>query len=245
MTEYYKEILTKIKESKFWNILMSKHDVLLMHIIGSNLTGLLDEKSDLDILVICSDISQNHWEDVYRFDYKGCPVHLCYHQISSYLQVTPCIQLNQLHGVTCQYLKKDHFIYIKPGCEKLVDKLLEMQKELSIVGCNYFIYCGKDLIHEWMNTQLLDDSKYCKWLHHILLCWDILENANTDVSFLTRIKRIKYTGISEEDRSRCIEKLKYVSDYLTTLNIEETRKNMTVYNQEINDYYLSIKENIE
>lgn len=214
------DFITELKQTDYWRMLFNKHDVVMIHLIGSYLTCLTDDKSDIDLLLLCADMPPNSRDNLLKFKYKDKSVHICYHSLHSYIYHTANLHLSKLCGVQCQFLhdRPESIVYIRDGHEMGLDYLLSIKSEVSNVSSNILLYCAKHIVEGALENGLSSEYR-TKWLHHMVMCYNIVSGTEIDRHFLTRLKRIRTDGITSEDERLLWTLLKEIWQYINTLDI--------------------------
>lgn len=216
------DFINDLKKSKYWSMLLNRHNVIMVHLIGSQLTKVLDDQSDIDLLFLCTDCSMQKWENFYSFDYKGVPVHICWHNINSYIYHDNLqLNLNKISGLTCSFIDNipEHIIYLRDGYDNGLNYLLSVKNEVSSVASNIVLYCGKKLMDSILKEGLLPDYQN-KWLHHLVMCYNIAHHEELDKTYLLNLKRITEQELSNEVKNKFIIHLEQIRNYVDSLDIE-------------------------
>lgn len=208
-----KDFINAFKKTSYYQNLIDTYEVLGIFLLGSMSTGIIDERSDYDIMVVTL---HDSFEDSSRYEhlmYKGKKVHWyrnsikdSYNPIHNSLKVLCPIQLRNL----CE----DLVIYENP---KYLDKLqiiYKMKNELSNLGVYRLFEIRKDYVEEILRAGKILEEHHSKYLYHLCLASYYLLDEEPDKDFLRILKRIRWQPVPDDYKQLAVERLKIYKNYI-------------------------------
>jgi len=205
-------IMKEFVESGFFNLLFGKHDVIMIYLSGSNLTGLTDERSDFDIVVITQDDSDSDHSDLFIMYNDLQKIHWYNRSIEKF--VDDGILFRSVGAVEFSQISNDFILYKNHNYLDKIETLKAQKDNICKIGC-FDLYNGLiDKINSILLNNSVESEDKTKFLYQLCYasCW--LNNEPQDAEKLKDIKRIVWTDISEEEEVWLITKLQALQDYM-------------------------------
>lgn len=230
------QLIVDFKNSKYWNLLFEKYKVLMIQVVGSQLTGYVDERSDLDLIVICED-SPIEEEPLIRLRYDGHSIHWCYKNYKYAFTFDGKTRLNQLDIMSRYYLTMDKILYVDDKFKPASDFLVENKDIMSKLAAKVFALRFDELINNVLNSNC-DKKHYTKWLSHLMMCYGVLTDTQIDYDLLMAIKRIRWSPTTEEQRVKCCEILRALQSLVANDDIDALTSELEHYSRLCCNKYL-------
>lgn len=221
-----KEFIESLKNSRFFSLLFDRPEVILVTLCGSRVTGVTDWHSDYDITVLTTSVDCE--KSVYRLKYQNHDVHWYYQNINDfvYIDQNNIATMNFLCPFLLGLLSEDYVIYKNPKYEAVINYIFSIkQKLLEIGGVGFYNKCA-NIVNPIIRDGEIEEKRYTKFIGHLVLISDILNDREVDEELVLAGKRIKYKQITNEQEQAIIEKFKSLKNYVENnpINVEELQK---------------------
>jgi hypothetical protein len=233
----FEQFVLDFKNSKYWNLLFDKYKVLMVQVIGSQLTEYIDDRSDIDIMVICENSPLEQEESIIRLKYEGHSVHWYYRNYKNYFDLSCKKGLTHIHANTLQYLTQDKILYVDDKFKPALEFLLENKNEISKIAAKRFTIIFNKHIADTLENNL-SEAYYTKWLSHLMICYSVLTNMQIDYDLLMAIKRIRWLPTTEEQRTQCCEILRELRVLIEGEDINALTNELKCYSNIISNLIL-------
>lgn len=213
------EFILRFKNSRFFNLLFDKPEVVLIALCGSRITGVTDEHSDYDITILTT--NENCKESDYRLRYNDHDVHWYYHNINHFIYTDQSLPaMNFLCPFLLGLVNESYLIYQNPKYKNVIKYIFSIKNELCEIG-------GRSLYQKCLNfTQVpieagkINKKYYTKFWGHLILISDILNNIEINKELVLAGKRIRYKKISDQQEKLIIEKIKQLKNHILNVPID-------------------------
>lgn len=188
----------------FKDYIIRDSNALAVFLVGSNQTGTTRERSDYDIMVFTNE-SADVSKPTYKMIYGGHGLHWFYKSAYLLKSVDDVIHLKPLlisYLLSLYYIKPEHLLYVADNdtARTFANNLLKQGKDISLTLCD--LYC------KWMQQNGrfeavikpdfdLSRLSKCSWFKYFAPA--IMNNEDIDLGLITRMKSIRYNGLSETD----------------------------------------------
>lgn len=206
------EFITEFNNSKFLNFILeeSPYTVKFIYITGSRLVGIIDDRSDYDI--ICVTEGENvRKESEYFIKYEDKMVHWIYISHDRFFQEEThyweYIGQNILKNLT-----EEHLLYVNDRFKEDVDKFIENKELLSFNGRRKLIKHFKNYIENIIEDGYIKEERYSKMLYHLCLTYYYENNIELEIEFLKELKRIRWQPVQEQYKIQCFEIIKWLKE---------------------------------
>ena len=205
-------VMKEFVESAFFNLLFGNHDVIMIYLSGSRLTGLTDEKSDFDIIVVTQDDSDNDNSDLFITYNDLQKIHWYNRSVEKFIDNG--LLLRSVGDIYFNQITDDFILYSNPNYLDKIETFKAQKNNICKVGCFDLYNAFLDKINSILLSNSVEFENKTKFLYHLCYasCW--LNNEPQDVEKLKDIKRIVWTDISEEEEVWLITKLQALQDYM-------------------------------
>lgn len=186
-----KQFIEELKTCSFFSYLFREDDIICIYLGGSRSNGIIDDKSDYDIVVLTlSDPEQE--ECMFSMTYKGRSVHWYYRSL---YEITNRSRNNTIlspfSGINLTRIE-DHVIYINNKYKKYYDWIIQNKRDLVVYNCWEFVLTNPTFINVCSKKKVTSED-YNKYLYHMCNCKYIILSEEPDIDFLVKLKRIRYT----------------------------------------------------
>lgn len=210
--KFYK-IIEELKLSPVFNYLL-EHDPELIFITGSLSQEILDEYSDLDLVIITKNSEQNP----YSLKYKDTISIHWFSRPQEFLQGKFLAKktLDLVGGAQLWNLSEKHIVYSKEHIN--IKEVIRQARASSMLYIERFISEMSEFLKEVLLEGLEKESSKTKFLYH--LCWisHVIEETPINKEMCSEIKRIRYTPISSQAQDYCFSRLTFLENYLKKQN---------------------------
>jgi hypothetical protein len=206
------EFITEFNNSKFLNFILeeSPHPVKFIYITGSRLVGIIDDRSDYDIICVIEGENVRK-ESEYFIKYEDKLVHWIYISHDRFFQEEThyweYIGQNILKNLT-----EEHLLYVNDRFKEDVDKFIENKELLSFNGRRKLIKHFKNYIENIIEDGYIKEERYSKMLYHLCLTYYYENNIELEIEFLKELKRIRWQPVQEQYKIQCFEIIKWLKE---------------------------------
>ena len=211
-----KEFIKAFKNTIYYKELFNvSTEILGIFLLGSRATGIIDEYSDYDIVILTLD---GDYIDASKYEYlryHGHKVHWYYQPIAGLFQKKfEDNQLMILCPVQLKHLSPDLTLYENPKYFELLSSLYKIKDKVSTIGVYQLFNKKQNYIESILCKEEILETSYSKFLYHLCLASYQLLGDSPDKAFLKTLKRIKWTPIPEDDKILAIQRLKLSKNYI-------------------------------
>lgn len=213
MDKKYQDILIKLMNSSVKRYLFKEeYEILYIQVVGSILTGLSSELSDIDMIAICKNSPINE-ESPIALEYEGVHIHWHFINYRAFFFYTfefgiRSSYMHQLHWLTPEFC-----VFVHPDFQNNLNFLL-LEKDKFIKPCLMrFLYCQRNYLKELVRDGLIP-SNSGKMIYHFLSCYSILEDEELDYNLTQKIKRICHQWPSEKALDYAYERVQKLISYI-------------------------------
>ena len=217
------EFIEELKNSSYYKLLFQYPTVVMIMISGSRVLDtqeILHEDSDIDIVVIVdSDENFSVYELNKYLIYKGVKVHWYYESLNQFQNILPsdfkCKNraLRANGALQFSYIQDKYIIYRNEEYKEIIDNLIKEKDKIALKGLDLLYKLEKDYIDEILQNNTVKEIHYSKILGHLCLASYWLQKETPNWGLIKHLKRIRYDGISEEEKVQCIDRLKVFKQY--------------------------------
>lgn len=218
------EFIEELKNSSYYKLLFKYPTVVMIIISGSRVLDtpeVLHDDSDIDIDILL-DLKENI--DIYEIDkyllYKNVKVHWYYKNLKDFqtLNFDKDRVLCGMAAVEFAYIQDKYIIYRNGEYKEVIDNLIRDKDKLALRGCSFLYKLEKDYIDEILQNSTVKEIHYSKILGHLCLASYWLQKETPNWGLIKHLKRIRYDGVSEEEKVQCIDRLKIFKQYFENKN---------------------------
>ena len=206
--DYNDPVLKDLLASDILKFICNNQKVLAIALVGSRSIGVVDQRSDYDLLVITDDIdiSINNKLDCYIVYNNEIGIH--WYQYSKNLLFDIERPRAILEFCSFWQLSAEKFIAIWDTnfIETLKKSII---KTLDIACIKFYNNIYKSTINQVLEGNELPKTKL---LYHLCVVSHFLDKTELNYKLLNELKRIKYIEVSEECRAYCIERVQLVKN---------------------------------
>lgn len=206
------DFIKDFKISRFYDMLFSSYDVVMIYVAGSQLYGARDDRSDYDLIVLVNGDCMNEPNEY--LTYKGKKVHWYWRNVDTFIETGGAYPMQYYGNVLFGYICDDCIIYKN---DKYVDKinyLLEHKHEIALSGAKLFYKSQEQLVESICKKSRINESDYTKFLGHLCVTSYYVLNEPVDSSVVLPAKRIRWQPVSDEIKVKIIERLRLLKNFI-------------------------------
>lgn len=203
-TSYYKELFN------------SSSEILAIFILGSMSTGIIDEDSDYDIVILTLD---GEYVDASKYEhlkYRNRKVHWYYKSIKDLFDNRHTYGMRYIGMMQIRNICKDLIIYENPKCINILHRLCDLKDIVGNAGMYGLFNSKRSLVDDILAKGKILEKHYTKFLYHLCLASYYLMEEEPNKDFLRELKSIKSKPVSDEYKQLAIERLKLCKTYIET-----------------------------
>ncbi len=212
--------INDFKESEYFKTFFSSPDIMMAFVAGSRSTGLENNNSDYDIVIIQKSGSKLLDKGLYLM-YENNAVHFYYMTLKQflgnyYMATGSLVSLFQFIETT-----KKSILFENPEYKPLIKKIFEKQFKLAHIAQLKFAKNYEDLIDTVVKTQVLNPEFYSKIIYHLVYISNRLSHIKSPRPLMLAIKHCAQTGLSEEEDAYVIDRLSNLKYFIDNYSMED------------------------
>ena len=206
-------LMNDFKESEYYQRIFKNHKVVLLYVSGSRLYGVIDERSDYDLMAIVDDdISESCPNEFVMYE-DSIKIHWYYHSLKSFKDSTINGSNFEISGgIQFRNINKDFILYQNKEYESEINKLLSEKNLISKNSSKALYYRYEKLVNEILSKNKIEEENYTKMIYHLCIASYYLNGDSPDIEFLKRIKRIRWQPVSDEYKNLAVERLRILQN---------------------------------
>lgn len=216
-------ILEKLKNHKYWNRIVND-DTIAVVVCGSRRLGIVDDRSDYDLIVIQHIITYEDKITEYLMC-NGKKIHWYYRQPSDYLDFDENTYQWILYSMcTTGFLNEETILYVNSQYAHEWEAILEHCNKCKEKICRLYFNKQRKRIDKIVNQGEIREEDYTKFLYQYCVVSYVLFNeimTEADKQLLGELKRIRWQSTSNECKNYCVVRLQRVKEKLWADNEEE------------------------
>ena len=209
-------ILEKLKNHKYWNRIVSD-DTIAVVLCGSRRIGIVDERSDYDIIVIQHNFPANDEINEYLIC-DGKKIHWYYRQPLDYFNYNETTSLWSVYSIcTASLLTDDGILYVNPLYSNEWEQIRQFCLNNRAPACKLYFDKSRTRIEKIVAQGEIREEDYSKFLYQYCVVSHIMLNQQMtvrDKQLLGELKRIRWKAVTDECELYCVERLKLVQKEL-------------------------------
>lgn len=208
-------LMNEFKESEYYQRIFKNHKIVLLYISGSRLYGIIDERSDYDLIAIVDeDIPETHPNEFIMYE-DSIKIHWYYRSLKTFKDLSVNgTNLNIVGGIQLRNLNSDTILYQNEKYEYQINELLSEKETISNNSCKALYNRLSKLVDDIISDNAIVEKNYTKMIYHLCVASYYLNGDEPDISFLKRIKRIRWQPVSDEYKTLAVERLKILKSLL-------------------------------
>ena len=123
--------------------------------------------------------------------------------------------LNIVRSIQFRNLNSDTILYQNKEYESQINELLSEKETISNNSCKALYNRLKELVDNIISDNAISEKNYTKMIYHLCLSAYYLNVDEPDISFLKKIKRIRWQPVSDEYKILAVERLKILKSLLS------------------------------
>ena len=209
-------LMNEFKESEYYQRIFKNHKVVILYVSGSRLCGITDERSDYDLIAIVDeDIQETNPNEFIMYE-DSIKIHWYYRSLKTFKDLSVNgTNLNIVGGIQFRNLNSDTILYKNKEYESQINELLSEKNVISNNSCKALYNRLKELVDNIISDNAISEKNYTKMIYHLCLASYYLNGDEPDVTFLKRIKRIRWQPVSDEYKILAVERLKILKSLLS------------------------------
>lgn len=218
-------------------------EIILIYIGGSRNSGLTDERSDYDIIVLTLDGDFIDVSSYEHLKYRDTKVHWYYQPINILYKADKSYILSTMGVLLLKNLCDDLIIYENPKYKDLINNLLAMKEKVSSLGAYRLFDIHKELVNKVITEGKLIEEHYTKFLYHLCLASYYIMKEEPDKDFLKSLKRIRWAPVSEEYKQLAVDRLMIYNNFMEHNPVSHDLLMSEIYDQLEIEKYKTMQEN--
>ena len=209
-------LMNEFKESEYYQRIFKNHKVVILYVSGSRLCGITDERSDYDLIAIVDeDIQETNPNEFIMYE-DSIKIHWYYRSLKTFKDLSVNgTNLNIVGGIQFRNLNSDTILYQNKEYESQINELLSEKNDISNNSCKALYNRLKELVDSIISDNAISEKNYTKMIYHLCLASYYLNGDEPDISFLKKIKRIRWQPVSDEYKILAVERLKILKSLLS------------------------------
>ena len=206
------DFIKDFKASRFYGLLFSGYDVVMIYVAGSQLYGARDDRSDYDLIVLVNGDCKDEPNEY--LTYKDKKVHWYWRNVDTFIETGGTYPMRYYGNVLFGYICNDCIIYENEKYTDRINQLLEHKHEIGLNGAKLFYESQKQLVESICKKSRIDESDYTKFLGHLCVASYYVLNEPVDPSVVLPAKRIRWQQVSDEIKAKIIERLRLLKNFI-------------------------------
>lgn len=208
------DFIKDFKKSRFYDLPFSGYDVAMIYVAGSQLYGARDDRSDYDLIVLVHGDCRNEPNEY--LTYKGKKVHWYWRNIDTFIETGNTYSMRYYGNLLFGYISDDCIIYKNEKYADKINYLLEHKHEIALNGAKLFYESQKRLVESICEKSRIDEQDYTKYLGHLCVTSYYVLGETIDNEIVLNAKRIRWQAVSDEIKTKIIERLRLLKKWATT-----------------------------
>ena len=208
-------LMNEFKESEYYQRIFKNHKVVILYVSGSRLCGITDERSDYDLIAIVDeDITETYPNEFIMYE-DSIKIHWYYRSLKTFKDLSVNgTNLNIVGGIQFRNLNSDTILYQNKEYESKINELLSEKNVISNHSCKALYNRLKELVDNIISDNTISEKNYTKMIYHLCLASYYLNGDEPDISFLKKIKRIRWQPVSDEYKILAVERIKILKSLM-------------------------------
>ena len=209
-------LMNEFKESEYYQRIFKNNKVVLLYISGSRLYGIIDERSDYDLIAIVDeDIPETRPNEFIMYE-DSIKIHWYYRSLKTFKDLSVNgTNVNIVGGIQFRNLNSDTILYQNEEYESQINELLSEKETISNNSCKALYNRLKELVDSIISDNAISEKNYTKMIYYLCLASYYLNADEPDILFLKKIKRIRWQPVSDEYKTLAVERLKILKSLLS------------------------------
>lgn len=209
------QFIIDFKKSSYYERAFRDHNIILFFVSGSRATGILDERSDFDLIAI-TDNSTPEEEPMEYLTYKGLKVHWYWRPLSTFILggnilSVPMIAMGDLEFA---FIKDNIILYQNPRYNTIIEYLNNVKDDIGQIGVKVLYETQKKQIETILQQGAILEKNYTKFLYYLCVAVTYATEKQLDNKFLNAVKRIRWQPISDEYKQRAFDYINNLNEYI-------------------------------
>lgn len=210
-----KTFMRDLKASPYYERIFRGRDVIMLHISGSRLIGVTDERSDYDLVALTNGGERiNHANEF--LTYKGIKVHWSYVPAAEFASNAEGTLMSCFGEVQFSQLNEDAILYENPKYWRALCYLKDNKNAVSLFGIYGLAKFHKKLINSVLEAGEITEKHYCKFLYHLCYASYLALNEEPDKTLLAKIKRIRWQFAEDRYKAAAVERIRLLRDFVAS-----------------------------
>ena len=208
-------LMNEFKESEYYQRIFKNHKVVILYVSGSRLCGITDERSDYDLIAIVDeDITETYPNEFIMYE-DSIKIHWYYRSLKTFKDLSVNgTNLNIVGGIQFRNLNSDTILYQNKEYESKINELLSEKNVISNNSWKALYNRLKELVDSIISDNAISEKNYTKMIYHLCLASYYLNGDEPDISFLKKIKRIRWQPVSDEYKILAVERIKILKSLM-------------------------------
>lgn len=206
-------LMNDFKESEYYQRIFKNHNVVLLYVSGSRLYGVIDERSDYDLVAIVDEDNPEMCPNEFIMYEDSIKIHWYYTSLKSFRDSSINGRNFEITGgIQFRNINKDFILYQNKEYESEINKLLSEKNLISKNSSKALYYRYEKLVNEILSKNKIEEENYTKMIYHLCMASYYLNSDSPDIEFLKRIKRIRWQPVSDEYKNLAVERLRILQN---------------------------------
>lgn len=185
------EFIEAFKNTPYYQKLFESREVLAIYVMGSRSVGIIDERSDYDLVIITLDGEYLDASDYRYLVYNGKKVHWYYFPIEILFDLHFGREPKILCPIQLRNICEELVIYENPKYIDILHSLYRNKDKMSLMAMYRFFEAQQGYINEVLNEGRILEKHHTKYLYHLCVASYYLTGEELDKDFLRVLKRIR------------------------------------------------------
>ncbi len=209
-------LMNEFKESEYYQRIFKNHKVVILYVSGSRLYGITDERSDYDLIAIVDEDIPEMYPNEFIMYEDSIKIHWYYRSLKTFKDLSVNgTNLNIVGGIQFRNLNSDTILYQNEEYESQINELLSEKNVISNNSCKALYNRFPKLVDDIISDNAISEKNYTKMIYHLCVASYYLNGDEPDISFLKKIKRIRWQPVSDEYKTLAVERLKILKSLLS------------------------------
>lgn len=209
IAEFKEELL----KCPYWGEVFEKKDIIAIFLLGSQVTGCTDERSDYDLTIVCANAHPKRDKRFLLF--RGHKIHWYTYSYEQFVQTKVGHPLFSYMNVLFGFLTDECVIYINEEYREQMEKLISLKAQIGMKGAKLFYKTQREFVQFLLRQGEIREQDFTKFLGHLCVTKAFVFSEPLDNEKILKAKRIRWQPTSVEDRSWILQQLKLLEEWYT------------------------------
>lgn len=195
----------------FWDEVFKEMGVMAIFLLGSQVTGVTDERSDYDLTIVCTNAPPKRDKRFLLF--RGHKIHWYTYSYGQFVQTKVGHPLLSYMNVLFGFLTDECVIYINEEYREQMEKLISLKAQIALKGAKLFYKTQREFVQSLLEQGEIKEQDFTKFLGHLCVTKAFVFPEPLDNEKILKAKRIRWQPTSVEDRKWILQQLKLLEEW--------------------------------